>query len=132
LIGVVGDSLLNPRKKRSRPCPTKTNLPLDISDVWRLARLLRDEDPGGFEGGELVAIVGDVVALEHRVGLAAGHPRRDRLRNAPTDHVPGGRPPEVVEALSRVDEDVPNKTQHDEKRKPPKSRETSETARVGF
>ena len=77
---------LIPGSTRSRRRPSSLPvLPLDACDVRRLASLLCDECPSRVEGGELVAVVRDVVAVEHGVGLVARHPHRDRLGNATTE-----------------------------------------------
>jgi hypothetical protein len=60
----------------------------------------------GFQSGELVAVVSDVVPLEHRVGFVAHDAHRHGLRPASSDRVPSCGPAEVVELLPEMDENA--------------------------
>jgi hypothetical protein len=46
---------------------------------------------------QLVVHGGNIVAPEHRIRPVTGHRHCHGLRDAPADHVPGGRSPQVVE-----------------------------------
>ena len=74
----VSRTSVGPTAKR----PTRS-LPLEADEAGRLSRLLFDELPRRSQRRQLVPVVGDVVAVEHRVGLVASHPHRDRLGTPP-------------------------------------------------